>query len=196
MTGLGTPVANLLVPDLIAYHGSGTSYAGPTVGPLEDATLSGPGPAGGGEMDVFSVFDAIAPTGGGIGARTTGMTGRHGVGLESPTDVSGTPAGADPQKLADDHPVMTATAAPASTAVAAGIMPLTDAIAAHDAALTGWSGASSGSRSPKRATVRVRANDTTVPAIGVRIGPVSGRARTSVLQRTLVNSALEGLLRF
>ena len=29
VTGLGTPVANLLVPDLIAYQGPGTSYAGP-----------------------------------------------------------------------------------------------------------------------------------------------------------------------
>ena len=31
VTGLGTPVANLLVPDLIAYQGPGTTYAGPTV---------------------------------------------------------------------------------------------------------------------------------------------------------------------
>ena len=40
VTGLGTPVANLLVPDLIAYQGPGTTYAGPTVGRLQDATLS------------------------------------------------------------------------------------------------------------------------------------------------------------
>ena len=40
VTGLGTPVANLMVPDLIAYQGPGTTYAGPTVGPLQDATLS------------------------------------------------------------------------------------------------------------------------------------------------------------
>ena len=39
VTGLGTPVANLMVPDLIAYQGPGTTYAGPTVGPLLDATL-------------------------------------------------------------------------------------------------------------------------------------------------------------
>ena len=43
VTGLGTPVANLLVPDLVAYHGPGTSYAGPTVGPLQDATLTATG---------------------------------------------------------------------------------------------------------------------------------------------------------
>ena len=34
VTGLGTPVANLLVPDLIAYQGPGTSYSGSTVTPL------------------------------------------------------------------------------------------------------------------------------------------------------------------
>ena len=36
VTGLGTPVANLLVPDLVAYQGPGTTYAGPTVGPLQN----------------------------------------------------------------------------------------------------------------------------------------------------------------
>ena len=30
VTGLGTPVANLLVHDLIAYHGPGTTYSGPS----------------------------------------------------------------------------------------------------------------------------------------------------------------------
>jgi len=35
VTGLGTPVANLLVNDLVAYHGPGSSYSGPTVGPLQ-----------------------------------------------------------------------------------------------------------------------------------------------------------------
>ena len=34
VTGLGTPVANLLVGDLVAYQGPGTIYAGPTVGAL------------------------------------------------------------------------------------------------------------------------------------------------------------------
>ncbi len=42
MTGLGTPVANLLVPDLIAYQGPGTTYSGPTVGPCRMP----PSPAG------------------------------------------------------------------------------------------------------------------------------------------------------
>ena len=39
VTGLGTPVANLLVGDLVAYQGPGTTYSGPTVGALQDATL-------------------------------------------------------------------------------------------------------------------------------------------------------------
>ena len=34
VTGLGTPVANLLVPDLVAYQGPGTTYAGPDRRPL------------------------------------------------------------------------------------------------------------------------------------------------------------------
>ena len=59
VTGLGTPVANLLVPDLVAYQGPGTTYAGPTVGPLQDATLSGTWEDSGGTPDVFGIFDAI-----------------------------------------------------------------------------------------------------------------------------------------
>jgi hypothetical protein len=39
VTGLGTPVASALVSDLVAYRGPGTTYAGATVGPLQDATL-------------------------------------------------------------------------------------------------------------------------------------------------------------
>ena len=63
VTGLGTPVANLLVPDLIAYHGTGTTYSGPTVGPLQDATLVNTGTSNGCPIDVFSVFDALTVTG-------------------------------------------------------------------------------------------------------------------------------------
>jgi hypothetical protein len=64
VTGLGSPVADVLVPDLVAYHGPGTAYFGPTVGPLQDATLSDPGTGGGGPIDVFSGFDALAATAG------------------------------------------------------------------------------------------------------------------------------------
>ena len=59
VTGLGTPIANRLVPDLVAYAGPGTSYPGPKVGPLQDATLEYAGNAGGGTIDVFSIFAAI-----------------------------------------------------------------------------------------------------------------------------------------
>ena len=59
VTGLGTPVANLLVSDLVAYQ-SGTFVAsGPTVGPLQDSTLVDTGSSGGGTTNVFSVFSAL-----------------------------------------------------------------------------------------------------------------------------------------
>ena len=69
MTGLGTPVANLLVPDLVAYHGPGTSYSGPTVGPLQNTTLTNTGAGSGGKMDVSmsSVFDSFTVTSNGAG---------------------------------------------------------------------------------------------------------------------------------
>jgi hypothetical protein len=59
VTGLGTPVANLLVSNLVAYQGPGTNYAGPTVGALKDATLTGTWSSGGGTTEVFSVLSAI-----------------------------------------------------------------------------------------------------------------------------------------
>ena len=67
VTGLGTPVANLLVPDLIAYKGPSTSYSGPTVAPLQNAGLVNTGASNGGPIDVFSVFDALTVTGNGFG---------------------------------------------------------------------------------------------------------------------------------
>jgi hypothetical protein len=59
VTGLGTPIANNLVRDLIAYQGPGTAYAGPTVGPLQNATLASNWSSGGGISNDFTVFDAI-----------------------------------------------------------------------------------------------------------------------------------------
>src|SRR5208282_5066719 len=56
VTGLGTPVAKLLVPDLIAYQGAGTAYSGSTVAPLQNAGLVNTGTSDSGPMDVFSVF--------------------------------------------------------------------------------------------------------------------------------------------
>ncbi len=69
VTGLGTPVANLMVPDLIAYQGPGTTYAGPTVSPLQDATLYSNWANGGGTtnaMNAFNVFSALTATGSGF----------------------------------------------------------------------------------------------------------------------------------
>jgi hypothetical protein len=64
VTGLGTPVANLMVPDLIAYQGPGTIYSGPTVSPLQDATLYGNWAAGAtGTINAFNIFSALIGTG-------------------------------------------------------------------------------------------------------------------------------------
>jgi hypothetical protein len=62
VTGLGTPVANLMVPDLIAYQGAGTAYAGPTVSPLQDATLYSNWSNTGGTSNAFNAFDALTAT--------------------------------------------------------------------------------------------------------------------------------------
>ncbi len=43
VTGLGTPVADHLVSDLVAYDGPDTSYSGPTVGQLQDTTYTDTG---------------------------------------------------------------------------------------------------------------------------------------------------------
>ncbi len=69
VTGLGTPVANLLVPDLVAYSGPGTSYSGATVAPLLDASLVDAGSSDSGPIDVFSVFDSITMSHDGLGQK-------------------------------------------------------------------------------------------------------------------------------
>ncbi len=66
VTGLGTPITNLLVPDLIAYQGPGTTYAGPTVGALQDATLVNNWSSGGGTSNDFTIFDAISESSSGL----------------------------------------------------------------------------------------------------------------------------------
>ncbi len=67
VTGLGTPVANLLVSDLVAYHGPGTTYSGPTVGPLQSTVLVDTGAGGGSTDSVFSVFDSFTVASNGLG---------------------------------------------------------------------------------------------------------------------------------
>ncbi len=186
VTGLGTPVANLLVPDLMAYQGSGTTYSGPGVGPLQDATLVNTGTTGDGPIDVFSVFDVIGATGGdfdepsnrlraaGVADRTMTahnlnwlsslvVDGHDGVHLKSLADVSATPEGSVP--------------GPSDPAI--GWTPL-DQNAAHDAALADWV--------HPRAAAKTRVQATSVtrewlPAI------LAG-SRTSVRQAASVDSAL------
>jgi hypothetical protein len=66
VTGLGTPVANLLVPDLIAYQRPGTVYSGATVGSLQDAGIADSGASSSSTIDVFSVFDTLTVLRGGL----------------------------------------------------------------------------------------------------------------------------------
>ena len=79
VTGLGTPVANLLVTDLVAYQGAGTSYSGPAVAAMQNAELIDTEASGGGPTDVFSVFDSFMVSGNDTGqasARGAGSTNR------------------------------------------------------------------------------------------------------------------------
>ena len=94
VTGLGTPVANLLVENLVAYQGPGTTYDGPTVGVLQNTTLVNTGSSDGGSTDVFNVFDAITVS-------STGLGYGKGPGAASPisTPTFATPA----QDVAASH---------------------------------------------------------------------------------------------
>ncbi len=79
VTGLGTPVANLLVPDLVAYQGVGTSYRGPSAARLQNSGVVNTGTSGGGPMDVFSVFDSLTLRSSGLGG-AAGQVQSTGVG--------------------------------------------------------------------------------------------------------------------
>ena len=59
VTGLGTPHANLLVPDLVAWSGAGTSYQGAPVGPLQAANLVYHVTTDNGSAGILNVFDAL-----------------------------------------------------------------------------------------------------------------------------------------
>ena len=189
MTGLGTPAANRLVPDLVVYQGSGTTYSGPTVGPLQDATLSDTGTAGGGAMDVFSVFDALAVTGGDFGVPGNGAPAAGVADGIVTTQGLNIPDGTDPQTAVGFRP-LTPTAiipvAPGAEAVATdgvAIMPLDGTIAARDAVTAGWS------RSGTSASRRV-----TVPRPGLSKSlAVPGGRRITVFNARLIDSALDDL---
>ncbi|MFI5457364.1 MAG: SdrD B-like domain-containing protein [Isosphaerales bacterium] len=106
VTGLGTPVANLMVPDLVAYQGLGTSYAGPTVSPLQDATLSSTWSSGGSTTNVFSVFSALTVSSSGLG---------HGQGLGAASAISTSLGGTPAQGMAANHTATTPVTAAGTT---------------------------------------------------------------------------------
>ncbi len=77
VTGLGTPVANLLLSDLVAYQGPGTSYSGPAVAALQNVELVNTEVTTGAPTNVFSVFDSLTYSSNGAGrdlARRFGST--------------------------------------------------------------------------------------------------------------------------
>ena len=183
VTGLGTPIANSLVPDLVAYQGPGTTYSGPTVGPLQDATLSGSWTPGGDTMNVFSVFNALPVGHGGFAARNRGMVTTDIAGhiansraqhVSGSADAVPTPEGPQAQPISQ---AMAGSVATGSDTGAIGIVPTTDAQAARDAVLAGWSS------SPKRAAVR---------SVNVIVPGLASPAPTSALQGNLVDSAIDG----
>ncbi len=131
VTGLGTPVANLLVPDLIAYQGSGTTYSGPTVAPLQNAGLVDAGMSGGSPMDVFSVFDAITAMSDCLNyAKNTGRPG----GLNA--QGAGNRGTEEGTRKASTHDI--SLQSPQATVSEGAMMPL-DSTAVLDSVLTGWS---------------------------------------------------------
>ncbi|MFI5459371.1 MAG: choice-of-anchor Q domain-containing protein [Isosphaerales bacterium] len=120
VTGLGTPVANLLVPDLIKYQGPGTSYAGSTVAGLQNAGLVNTGTSDGGPMDVFSVFNSLTVAINGLGGAQDQVSI---TGLSSPLNQTPPPAGAGRTAAS---PLITAgiSFGPASNLSPAGLTPL------------------------------------------------------------------------
>jgi len=173
VTGLGTPVANLLVPDLIAYQGSGTTYSGPTVSPLQNATLTNTGTSSSNPLDVFSVFDSLTVTRSGFGyAQDVGHRGDS----SSPSSVT----------LSVINPVAAGSDF-VTTGGAVGMMPLDTIMTAHDAALTDWTS----SRAAVAATEAVPGSTDPGPGVSGRGVLVLGGSRTPVLQAALVDSVLE-----
>ena len=122
VTGLGTPVANLLVGDLVEYQGPGTVYFGPTVGALQDATLVSTGSGGGGTSDAFTVFSAIT-----MSNSSLGYGQGSGVASATGTTINGMPA----QSAVASHATLTPFTAPGSTvAMTPSSLPQTETVAA------------------------------------------------------------------
>jgi Bacterial Ig-like domain (group 3)/MBG domain (YGX type)/Right handed beta helix region len=62
VSGLGTPIANLLVSDLVVYQSGTFTPSGPTVAPVQDANLVYTGTNDGGTTDAFAVFNSLIDT--------------------------------------------------------------------------------------------------------------------------------------
>jgi hypothetical protein len=112
LTGLGTPVANLFVPDLVAYNGPGTAYAGAKVGPLQNATLSSTWTSGGSVTNAFNVFSALTGTNSGLGHAQASTTGTD---LSSPTTPGAGLATPLTSPSAANHPLATTPATAAGS---------------------------------------------------------------------------------
>jgi hypothetical protein len=163
----------VLVPEMVAYHGSGTSYSGPTVAALPSSGLVNTGTDGGDPSQVFSVFGALTVTGSDFGAPWNGTQAAGVVGRTVTTQglAGGDRASVRLKRLAyvrlesltyDRVPI-----APSPGTPAAGWMPL-DSTAARDAVLADWVPPRSVARRPARQTVvpRPRAIERTSLAWG------------------------------
>ena len=177
VTGLGTPVANLLVNDLVAYHGPGTSYSGPTVGPLQNTTLTNPGAGSGGTMDTFSVFDSFAVTSNALAPDVTTQDPNipdPGTGAEGPH--AGVPFSNRAAQLA------------LAQGAASGLTGSNGAVAVLDEVLSGWAQADSGFLNG--IAHRVLGQGTN-PAVGPLISPQSTKSGRLVNNPQAVDVLLE-----
>ena len=181
MTGLGTPVANLLVPDLIAYQGPGTSSSGPTVAPIQNAGLVDTGASDGGPMDEFSVFDVLTV----IGA-SLGYDRQNGDGGVLSSHVAKTQGIGETIQKSTARDVIIASAP--LVAGGSSMMPL-DITTVLDAVLTGWS-------RPRGSAVRPRlVQGAATAAIGRsgRTPLITGNPHTPVLDTGSVDALLGDL---
>ncbi len=128
------PVANLLVHDLIAYQGPGTSYSGRTVAALQSTGLVNTGTSDGGPMDVFSVFDSFTVASNALG---DGQGQVSSTVLSLPMNMM--PAPADAGRIATSPLIAAgATFVPTSNFSPVGAMPLVPAGASITPVATGF----------------------------------------------------------
>jgi hypothetical protein len=158
VTGLGTPVANLLVTDLVAYQGPGTFYSGPTVAALQNAELVNAEAGAGAPTDVFSVFDSFTLAGNGAGhgwARGGGSTDQAGqaVGAAGPSvsredpNIAGMAPGTEPLERFGERPAPPSIFIPAAAGTG---------LASLDLALDDLSNAFDTTISPTNPVARIR----------------------------------------